>query len=245
MKRLITFTFLLMISSTIFAQRFDFGINVSSKIENYSLFSIYNKHKPISLVPSYFQFTFGNVFDNNFEISTGVAYYTLGLEMQARIRPDDSPQALRITNIEHSTVSIPIMVGYHIPVGKRLYFKFNTGFEFDFASPCNINQGDFGDQYYGTVASESDDYLLLYTECTHYFNVMLTNSVSFHYITKFNMYFGVQVAYHTGLRMLWKYNGSVVRKEDNYIINDAYSAQSNGSYFQFGITLGYRLEKKK
>ncbi len=55
----------------------------------------------------------------------------------------------------------------------------------------------------------------------------------------------MQVAYHAGLRSLWKFEGILIEKETSWTDYHAYYAQSNGSYFQFGLTLGYRLDMKR
>jgi ABC-type glycerol-3-phosphate transport system permease component len=81
------------------------------------------------------------------------------------------------------------------------------------------------------------------------FNVLINSSISLYYVTNFNLFFGVFAAYHAGLRSIWNNDAFVT---DNTIIQSGFlpvysqiRSHSNGSYFNFGVEIGYRLRGKQ
>jgi hypothetical protein len=118
---------------------------------------------------------------------------------------------------------------------------------------------DFG-QYSGSVAEWT--YLSANTRIPH-FNILISNRLVLQYYTKFNMGIAIFGAYHAGLIPVWQnISGHFEWKNEedpiewqvdranppiwnqgSEILDTKIS--SNGSYWQFGIELGYKFGKKK
>ncbi|MEG1556788.1 MAG: hypothetical protein RR356_08730, partial [Bacteroidales bacterium] len=78
----------------------------------------------------------------------------------------------------------------------------------------------------------------------HKFNVLFANQISLQYVTNINLCISIFGAYHAGLREIWQsnFNYNVKQTEEEWHhYNPIYT--SRGSYWHFGIELGYKLKK--
>ncbi len=236
MKKLLFAIAALLTTTMGFAQNFDIAFGASLMGENYSLTPSSEAKKDADYSPKY-QLTFSNIFNNNFEIGAGIAYYNYRLHVKKEL----------ITEKEHflrgfgygswQALSIPVFVGYKLDFGEHWYAKINTGLSLDFYKHFNKLDNEvhyWSDGTFYTASLVKQD-----------FNVLLSNSISIYYITKFNMFIGAHASYYTGLRQVWESNAVFDSHVPNYEDQDFdVWVTSKGSYFQFGLTVGYRFNKK-
>lgn len=180
--------------------------------------------------------SFKVIFDNNIEIGTGIGYYNYTLNIGVK-----NIRAFHTGNIVfYRTLSIPLNVGYRYKILPGFYAGINSGLDFDFY---------FYDDVYilgrqpgmETPASYIDIY---FPPLKHNFNILITNKIKLQYITKFNMVVGIFGAYHAGLRDVWECDNAT------FVINHGEKTynpviMTKGSYWSFGIELGYMFQGKK
>jgi hypothetical protein len=200
---------------------------------------------------------FGFLFKNNVALSLGVGYYKYKFERFIDPLVKEIKRDGMIASIDmYEALSIPVSVGYNINLWKnRLFFKIQNGLDFDIYFPAL----DGGGGYYGKIALEVLNRASIETR----FNILLSNKISLQYYTKSNMNIAIFGAYHAGLRQVWKdavghfewkseddpeewqidERGNIVWNQGSEIFDTKFN--SNGSYWQFGIELGYRFGGKK
>lgn len=240
MKRTLFVSTLLTFMVGCFAQHIDFDINCSLTKPNYKI--VNDNHiinKKMYWLPSHLQFSVGYVFPNNLEINSGIGFYAYSTNYT--LQPFNNNLApIHPWIRSYTALNIPIQIGYNIELCKQLYLRFKTGFDFDFYFP---NSG--GGVLVETIENDYYYYTTMWGNM-HRFNILISNSLSLYYVTKFNMNVGLLIGYHAGLRTVWENSATLVEREainemgsESHIINI-----SKGSYLHCGITLGYRFSLK-
>jgi hypothetical protein len=206
---------------------------------------------------------FGFLFKNNIELSLGIGFYLYRINRYIN-KYHLGTKILRTISATptHSTITIPVSVSYNFNLWKnRLFFKVQSGLDFDiyFLEVKDDIRVNFG-SYAGSVAKWI--YLSENTRVPH-FNILIFNKLVLQYYTKFNMGIAIFGAYHAGLIPVWQgisghfewknendpvewqmdERGNVFWNQGSEILDTKFS--SNGSYWQFGIELGYKFGGKK
>jgi len=238
MKKLfIIFTLLLFLTNSIYSQDFYFGVSsgmvksVYSKTDDKKHFKdLIDATRPSANV------IFSTIFKNNLELATGVTFYSYPYKILAS---GDNMWGNRIlqtlsNQTAYFAFSVPVHLGYKIRLANRWFFNVYTGLKFDFY---------FNPQY----SSNSK----IYEDCVRYvttedalkqrFNILLSNKLSMQYFTKFNMGISLFVSYHSGLFQIWESTALTIYSDTHYRKS---STTSRGSYWIFGLELGYKLNKK-
>lgn len=233
------------------AQDFYFGLKSGWKKETYTMTESNGSVKLFmgSLFPSA-QFQFKTIFKDRLELGTGLGYYNYGLQIGMKtegVKGEDSYTRSGSIPLYHS-MSIPLTIGYALPIVAGLSVKAIAGLDFDFY--FNFAGGSFGPatsyiDENGDVISVPRDYPYRIVFIDRYkakFNVLLLNQLSLEYLTKKNFSVSLFAAYHTGLREV---------RDDACLVNFSETEQmvvqifSRGSYWHFGLELGYRFGKKE
>ncbi len=219
------------------AQHLDFDINCDFTNPSYNIVNDNHKiNKKMFWLPTSLQFSVGYVFPSKLEISSGIGVYAYSANYT--LQPyNDIIAPIHPWARGYTALNIPIQIGYNIELCKQLYLRFKTGFDFDFYFPI------LG----GTLFTETieNDYYYYTTTWNkmHRFNVLVSNTMSLYYVTKFNMIVGLSVGYHAGLRTVWENHSFLVEKNASDEMGTVSQPINicKGSYLKFGITLGYRL----
>ena len=236
---------LFFLTGAIYAQDFYFGFSPGE------ISSVYSKigDKDFTNYMNVFQvtgnFIFSVVFKNNVELETGIMYYNYPYRIRGPIKSDGAFRInIWVRNPAYHAFSLPVHVGYKFKLAHRLYANVYSGLNFDFYfSPSNVeympyNQGEtwgwnvFGDLVYWTE-----------NKLQKRFNVMFANRFSIQYFTKYNMGISLYASYYSGLRQVWEshlhytYDSGKTFHKNTYI--------SRGSYWNFGIELGFKLTGNK
>ena len=240
-KILLTFTFLTFIAGSIQAQDFYFGIAIGEQCAVYSKTATKDVIRTnVLFFPQSINLTFSTIFKKKLELETGIMYYIYPFsysDLDTRISIAPNGRVYRETLRKHTSwgkayyaISIPAHLGYKFTLANRLYANVYTGLNFDFYF-CP----EKGYEWKG-------DYLYKKSCLKRQFNILLANKVSLQYFTKFNMGIGVYGAYYSGLFQVWE---SV--EYFYYQQTEIYPVTflSRGSYWNFGIELGYKLEKNR
>ncbi|MCL2291140.1 MAG: hypothetical protein FWC34_10665 [Bacteroidetes bacterium] len=242
-KILLNFTALLFITGTIYSQDFYFGISsglmkgVYSKTEQ----NDYIKDRINALSCPSINFTFSAIFKNNIEIETGIMYYPYPHNVAFRWDTIGATGSFTkgyfsLNGIAYHAFSLPIHIGYKVKLANRLYANVYSGLNFDFYfgnSTVGMGGGSMGDIYV-SVSTEN--------ALKQQFNILLSNKVSLQYFTKFNMGISLYAAYYSGLFSIWE-SYAYANYHDVKIFHN--TLLSRGSYWNFGIELGYKLEKNR
>lgn len=239
MKKLLFIIALLAYSFSNFAQHIDFDIYCSLTNPTYNIVNDNHKiNKKMCWLPSCLQFSVGYVFPNNLELNSGIGVYAYSTDYT--LQPYNTVLApIHPLAKGYTALNIPIQIGYNIKLCKQLYLRFKTGFDFDFYFPflggffVDLIENDY--YHYGAIWGN-----------VRKFNVLVSNSLSLYYTTKFNMIVGLSVGYHAGLRKVWDEKATLIEREainEMGVISEPINI-SKGSYMHCGITLGYRLSLK-
>ncbi len=235
MKKLSTIIIAVFCSIFGYGQSFDLELSGGALISNYSI-SPQGEAQKYTSTTAKFQIAFSNIFENNFEVGMGIGYYSYYLTVGKEFKSNEELVGY-ITNCgSFQALSIPIFIGYKLNMGKQWYAKINTGVNFDFYFPSisTRESHSYSDFTHTTIASAEK------------FNILLCNKLSIYYITKFNMFVGAHISYNTGLRQIWDVHAQLdVNSGSAQGQGYDVAITSKGSYFQFGLTIGYRLEKKE
>jgi len=220
-----------------------------ANISNTYVFPLYNPSANI---------WFDVFFKNNIELSTGIGYYQS--QMHSKIYtplPEKYMYYDPYKEIVYDVLVFPINMGYSIKLwNKRLFFKIYTGFDFN----INLSEQNEYDPNIGGIFGLVGcwvDYIKIPR-----FNILLSNRITLQYFTKFNMSIAIYGAYHAGLfqtkevaalHFEYKSDNDPEWLMDEHLNifrgqgSDFYNTKilSNGSYWQFGIELGYKFCSRK
>jgi hypothetical protein len=121
-------------------------------------------------------------------------------------------------------------LGYKFKLANRLYANVYSGLNFDFYF---LPQKGYDNFYFYLQAKDA---------LMRRFNILLTNRASLQYFTKFNMGISVYGAYHAGFMQVWNSMELIPYHE---IYQYPVRLLSRGSFWNFGIELGYKFSSKK
>ena len=245
-KKFLHFIFLFFIIGSIYSQDFYFGISPGEISSVYSKSGNEKFTTQIDIFQITGNFIFSILFKNNLELETGLIYYPYSFYLIDKYKTHIN------TGVpSYYGFSLPIHVGYKFKLANRLYANIYSGINFDFYfCPNNIEYSPYKLRDPNDPAWESDSWsqiddltYLSENRLKQRFNILLFNKLTLQYFTKFNMGISLYVSYNSGLFQVWesKYHFSYDfgKNIDKVIF------LSRGSYWNFGIELGYKLEKKK
>ena len=251
-KFIIIITLFFCFKQVAFSQDFYFGLKTGWTKETYTLTAHYGLVKlfmePLSPTA---MFHFKTIFNNRMELGTGLGFYNYGFQIGTKtflVYKCNYTFGWNANNPIYRSFTIPIALGYSFPVIGGLSVKISSGINFDLYFDYNIRSTSFYPFYHmgedGNLIEEPITYP--YAESFYYgnsarFNILLSNQISIEYCTKKNFCISVFTAYHTGLREVW--NGKCFIHFDE--IETLYVALfTRGSYWHFGLELGYKLNRK-
>ncbi|MDR2979330.1 MAG: hypothetical protein LBV02_02645, partial [Bacteroidales bacterium] len=245
MKKLIfIFIVLFGIQSASRAQEFYFGLKTGLLKETYTLTEDYGNLKLYmeALFPTVL-FNFKTIFNNRLEAGTGVGFYNYGCHI-GLLTPTLPYSSHDARNAIYRSITVPFTLGYSFPIVAGLFANVTSGIDFDFYFDL---RGYISDPYIDPHLDEDVSsidarhvypYLRTYLDgnCAR-FNVLLSNQIALEYKTKKNFCFSLFAAYHAGLREVW-HGLAVIHYNEEETLN--VQLFSRGSYWHFGIELGYR-----
>ena len=259
MKRIFFVVAILISTLSLFGQQYHIGASIGWHKD---IFTLSETNRYVSNDKSYLynpsaNLNFSFLFKNNIELSLGLGYYQYRFNRFLYLLDKKNKEIGMGTSYGmFDVLTIPIAVGYGINLWKnRLLFKVQSGLDFDIYFLSEWNGG-------GCQGEIAVDIVSYSTKIP--FNILLSNRIVLQYYTKFNMSIAIFGAYHAGLRKTWE-NASAhfewknendpawLFEDDHYHhliwgqgreILDT-KLLSNGSYWQFGIELGYKFGKKK
>ena len=243
----LNFIVLFFITNSIYSQDFYFGLSPGE------ISSVYSKigNKNISTRMDIFQvtgnFIFSVIFKNNVELETGIMYYNYPYNIRFPIHNDETFYVTIYRNPAYHAFSLPIHTGYKFKLANRLYANVYSGLNFDFYfAPNNVgyetysydpNEPFRGWGLVGDISFWSENKL------QKRFNIMLANRVSIQYFTKFNMGISLYASYYSGLFQVWESFFHYTYDFGETIHKNIYL--SRGSFWNFGIELGFKLTGNK
>ena len=234
-KIFLNFIVLFFITNSIYSQDFYFGFSPGE------ISSLYSKtgNKNFSTHMDIFQvtgnFMFSVIFKNNVELVTGIMYYAYPYN----IRVSDGI----LYDAAYHAFSLPVHVGYKFKLANRLFANVYSGLNFDF----NFAPNDIDYKHWGYYPNEpwkgwnyfGDLFFCPENKLQKRFNIMLANRVSIQYFTKYNMGISLYASYYSGLFQVWE---SALHY--TYDLGETFHKNlyfSRGSYWNFGIELGFKL----
>ena len=239
MKKLfLSFIVLFFLTGSIYSQDFYFGVSsglikgVYSKSEQ----SSYIKDR-LGQFPSA-NFTFSVIFKNSIELETGIMYYAYPHNIGFRWDTIGAKGSVMkgyhgYNNVAYHAFSLPIHFGYKFKLANRLYANIHSGLNFDFyfeeSRSFVIDKDIYISADKGSLKQS--------------FNILFSNKVSLQYFTKFNMGIGLYASYNAGLFHVWESFASVSYYEGLKTFQS--TLLSRGSYWNFGLELGYKLVQNK
>jgi len=244
MKKILIFTVLIFLTASIYSQDFYFGI--SSGLMK----GVYSKTEPNDYIKSSringfrpsVDFTFSVIFKNNIELETGIMYYpyphNVGFRWDTIGATGPFTKGYHGPNdIAYHAFSLPIHFGYKFKLVNRLYANIHSGLNFDlyFEESRSGAWGSIGSSEIYVSAAEGS--------LKQPFNILLSNKVSLQYFTKFNMGISLYAAYYSGLFQVWESFASVSYYDGLKAFES--TLLSRGSYWNFGLELGYKLVKDR
>ncbi|MDR2980016.1 MAG: hypothetical protein LBV02_06220, partial [Bacteroidales bacterium] len=245
MKKL-TFIFIVLfwVQSASRAQEFYFGLKTGIPKETHTLTEDYGQLKLyMEVLRPTVLFNFKTIFNNRLEAGTGVGYYNYGCPIY--FIPNFYPYSPRGSkNTIYRSITVPFTLGYSFPIVAGLSANVTSGIDFDlyFDLGGGISESSVSPIFdeEGNITYVPRVYPDLYTyldgNCAR-FNVLLSNQIALEYKTKKNFCFSLFAAYHAGLREVW-HGLAVIHYNEEETLN--VQLFSRGSYWHFGIELGYR-----
>jgi hypothetical protein len=241
-KIILLLTAVFCLTSFSYSQEFYFGLKSGLKKEVYEIpgnYGIYNTQ--IDFLAPTITSSFKILYPSNFEIGWGFGHYSYSQKIRVKddflflLHPIDFQTG---SDLIYRAFSFHFQMGYNLKIIQNFYFKFNTGFEyamyFSYREIFDTN----------VIATGDPSMVIHYTGLSNYQNLLLTNSISLQCFIKQNFGISIFGAYHAGLFPVS--NNAVIYKTT--ILGSTYSYWDNlysqGSYFEFGIELGYKLPKK-
>jgi len=188
---------------------------------------------------------FKTIFKNNIEVGTGLRFYNYGYKIGFRNLTFGRDNTFSyVTEAAYRAFSIPLLVGYNLFfIPNRLCMNFNGAINFDFyfdhLNFVTLGGGGVGtDSTYIRSKYENPDF-------TRQFNILLSYQIGLQYITKTNVSIGLFAAYHAGLRDVWHSTIHCTKTVNGNVVETfAPLFTSRGSYWHFGIEIGYKFRKK-
>ena len=221
---------LIILSIPIYSQKYYLGVESGFHKDVYSISNndagdLYIGMDILAVVEN---LSFKVIFDNNIEIGTGIGYYNYALNIGVK----NIPIFYTGNAVLYRTLSIPLNVGYRFKILPGFYAGFNSGLDFDFCF--------YEDSYhYGAVWTPEENYFSIhFNSLKNNFNVLISNKVQLQYVTRFNMAVGIFGAYHAGLRDMWECDNATFSINNGEKIYTP-TIMTKGSYWSFGIELGY------
>lgn len=239
---------LFLITGAVYAQEFYFGFSPGE------ISSVYSTSGDKSFTTHMYVFhitgnlIFSVVFKNNVALETGLIYYNYPYLIKGPISKELNIKPNVLGLAAYQAFSLPLHVGYKFKLANRLYANVYSGLNFDFYfSPANCgympykysedNYEEWGWNRFGDLVFWSERSL------QKRFNVMFANRVSLQYFTKFNMGISVYASYYSGLRQVWESTLHYTYDFGETINKNIYL--SHGSYWNFGIELGFKIGNKE
>jgi len=252
-KIIIALTTVFCVNSSIFAQDFYVGLKTGLKVEKHSKF--FTKYNSVS-APA-LQMVFRTTFPKKWEIETGLGWYNYSQKVKAKIDSDiafflfailngDFPYTLSTSNEPiYGCVFLPLKAGYRFTLSPKLHLRLNTGLQLGLLYNARSTSSTL-------VESDPFELYVIYRGVEKpYLNLLFSNAVSLQYTTKFNMYISIFASYHAGLFDVYQSEVYLANRKSSesffYGGEDFYIAApltTKGSYFEFGIELGYTWKKK-
>jgi hypothetical protein len=179
------------------------------------------------------------IWDNGLFVSSGLGYYQYMFCYKLRsIQPHLFYKKKWSLNT-YDAITVPITVGYNRNVWQnRIFINLQSGVNFALYS-------DRGGQIDEISVAESYYWHLDFEEPIETpFNVFVSSKITLQYLTKFNMGIALFGAYHFGLLKVCKYAYGYFNWNKGKEVLDT-QILSNGSYWQFGIELGYMFGRRR
>jgi hypothetical protein len=247
-KIFINFVALFCITGAVYAQEFYFGFSPGEMSNVYAKTGDKTFTLPMNIFQLTGNFVFSVIFKNNVELETGIMYYNQLYYIKVRM---DNGKTFRMNGRERAyhALSLPVHVGYKFKLANCLYAHVYSGLNFDFYfASTNIEYMPYkypggetyeerGWNFFGDLGFWAEGKL------QKHFNIMFANRFSIQYFTKFNMGISLYASYYSGLRQVWEstfhytYDFGETMHKNTYI--------SHGSFWNFGIELGFKLPVKK
>jgi hypothetical protein len=271
MKKIsIVFAAIFCINNLTFAQDFYAGLKAGLKVEKYNI--LLNKKEnfidylayPRIIIPKMdfsaptLQAVFRTTFPKNWEIETGIGWYNYSQKLKAKINTDialwvfgvrnvDVPYVLATSN-EHTYGSINLSekVGYRFKLASNLHLRLNTGLQLGILYNARSTSSTL------VKSDPLELYIIYYGVQKPYINLLVSNTISLQYTLKSNVYLSIFASYHAGLFDVYNSDLYIVNRKSSestffYDGQDYYISSpvaTKGSYFEFGIELGYVWKKK-
>jgi hypothetical protein len=249
-KIFLNFVALFFITGAIYAQDFYFGYSPGEVSSVYSKMGNKNFKNRMYVFMLTGNFTFSVILKNNVELETGIMYYPYPYIVGAPTREDDDTFKPNVQyGLAYRAFSLPVHVGYKFKLANRFYANIYSGLNFDFYfdpynseySPYKISED--GDWEPGLWSRFGDLTYCSESKLQKCFNVMFANRFSIQYFTKYNMGISLYASYYSGLRQVWEshlhytYDSGQTFHKNTFL--------SRGSYWNFGIELGFKLTGNK
>jgi len=219
---------------------------------------------PIDVSTPTVQALFRLTFLNNLEIEASVGWYNYSQKLKAKIdsrcafttfgvkdantsNGEPANNYVFSTSNEHiyGCVFLSPKVGYRFSFSQDLHLRLNTGVQVGWL---------YNSRSTSTTLVESDPFELYiaYQGVKEMpINLLISNTIALQYVTKYNVYFSVFASYHVGLLETYQSDVYLTNRRSNetyyYTGHDTYMyapAKTKGSYFEFGIEIGYVWYKK-
>ena len=186
-------------------------------------------------------FIFSVIFKNNLELETGLMYYSYPYKVAYRWDTIGATGAFTkgyhgVHESAYHAFSFPIHIGYKFKLANRLYANIHAGLNFDFyfAELNGWTEGGMGENHFYSSTENA---------LKQRFNILLSNRISLQYFTKFNMGISLYAAYNSGLFSIWESYAYASYHNNAKVFQS--TLLSRGSYWNFGIELGYKLDKNR
>jgi hypothetical protein len=246
-KIVLSFIAFLSITISVYAQEFYFGFSPGEISPVYSKFGDKNFTTHMDVFHITGNFIFSVIFKNNLEFETGVMYYNYPYRIRGTVSSMGTFRLyLTTSGPAYHAFSLPAHIGYKFKLANRLYANVYSGLNFDFyfapnnseyipyAYPNETYEGMWWN-YIGNLSYWQENTL------QKRFNIMFANRVSLQYFTKFNMGISLYASYYSGLRQVWEGIFHYTYDFGETINKNVYL--SRGSYWNFGLELGFKISK--
>ena len=205
------------------------------------------------------QAVFRTTFPSNWEVEAGIGWYNYSQKLKAKIDPTCAVftfgvGSLRSDKYVFSTSNEQIYgcaffspkAGYRFHLSPNLHLRLNTGMQIGFLYNVRTT---------GNTVVESDPfelYIVYRGIKKPNLNLLVSNTISLQYLIKRNLYFSFFMSYHAGLLNVYQSDVYIANRRTNETIfydgHDTYlnsAVTTKGSYFEFGIELGYLWGRKE
>ena len=205
------------------------------------------------------QAVFRTTFPSNWEVEAGIGWYNYSQKLKAKIdnscalltfgvnNPSEGKYIFSTSNERiYGCAFFSPRAGYRFNLSPNLHLRLNTGLQIGFlyntrTSANTVVESDPFELYIAYRGIEKPN-----------LNLLVSNTISLQYITKPRYYFSFFVSYHAGLLKVYQSDVYIANRRSSesvfYDGHDIYlnsAVTSKGSYFEFGIELGYMWNGKK